>query len=172
MPVKIGERCYIAESAVLIGDVTLGDEVCIMDGAVLRGDMNVIKIGSGSNIQDNVTLHTEKNHATILGERVSVGHNAVVHGCTVEPEVLIGMGAILMNGSYISRGTVVAAGSVVRENFKCPGMSLVAGIPASTKRTGDESLLSYARANAYSYSILREDYLHEKYQKVYGRDIR
>ena len=81
------------------------------------------------------------------------------------------MGAILMNGSYISKGTIVAAGSVVRENFKCPEMSLLAGIPASAKRTGDESLLSYAIANASSYSILREDYLHKKYQKVYGKDI-
>jgi carbonic anhydrase/acetyltransferase-like protein (isoleucine patch superfamily) len=171
MPVKIGEKCYIAESAVLIGDVTIDDEVCIMDGAVLRGDLNSIKIGKGSNIQDNVTLHTEKNHATILGEKVSVGHNAVVHGCTVESEVLVGMGSILMNGSRISRGSVVAAGSVVRENFTCPEKSLVAGAPATLKRSGDDSLLSYCIANAESYSILREDYILGRYEKVYGRDI-
>ena len=172
MAINIGKNCYIADSAALIGNVSIGNDVCIMDGAVLRGDLNSIIVGSGTNIQDNVTIHTEKDHSTTLGDRVSIGHNAVVHGCVVESEVLIGMGSILMNGSTIGRGSVVAAGSVVREGFSCPENSLLAGIPASIKRSGDEALHSYAIANSESYSILRENYLQNRYGKMYGRDLR
>ena len=167
----VGNKCYIAETAVLIGDVTLGDEVCIMDYAVLRGDMNSIVIGNGTNIQDNVTLHTEKNHGVTVGRGVSIGHNAVVHGSELGDSVLVGMGAITMNGARIGAGTVIAAGSVVRENFICPENSLIAGIPATLKRTGDMDLRKRCELNAESYSILREEYLEKKFVKLYGRDL-
>lgn len=167
----IGRDCYIADTAVLIGDVVIGDEVCIMDYAVLRGDLNSIVVGDLTNIQDNVTLHTEKNHGVKIGKGVSIGHNAIVHGSTLGDSVLVGMGAITMNGANIAGGTVIAAGSVVREDFSCPENSLLAGVPASIKRSGDIDLRRRAELNYESYSILRMEYIEKKYRKIYGRDL-
>jgi len=130
----IGENVFIASTAVVIGDVTIGDESSIWYNTVLRGDMAPIYIGRQTNIQDNCTLHTDYGHPATVGDRVSVGHNAVVHGCTIEDEALVGIGAIVLNGATVGRGAVVAAGSVVREGqVIAPGM-LAAGIPAALKQ--------------------------------------
>ena len=145
MPIRIGKNCYIADTAVLIGDVTIGDDVAIFDHVVLRGDLNKIMVGNGSNIQDNVTFHTEINHGTFIGEGVSVGHNAVVHGCELMDNIIVGMGAIVMNGSKIPSGCVIAAGAVVTENFICRENSLIVGLPAKVKREADPLLLEYAK---------------------------
>ncbi len=171
MAIRIGKECYIASSATLIGDVTVGDRVAIMEGAVLRGDLNRIVIGADSNIQDNVTVHTEKDHAALIGNFVSVGHNAVVHGSVIHDYVIVGMGALTLNGSTINSGSVIAAGSVVPQNFTVPEMSLVAGVPGAVKRTGDQNLKDYARRNAESYSRLRETYLSGGYDILRGSDL-
>ena len=140
MPAIVGKGAYIAETAVLIGHVNLSDGVSIFDHAVLRGDLNSITVGKNSNIQDNVTIHVERSHPTKIGENVSVGHNAIIHGAEIEDNVIIGMGAIILNGARIKSGTVVAAGAVVTETFEGENNSLIAGVPAKTKKV-DKSFL-------------------------------
>ncbi|MCL4340531.1 MAG: gamma carbonic anhydrase family protein [Candidatus Thermoplasmatota archaeon] len=171
MAIKIGKECYIAKSATLIGDVTIGDRVAIMEGAVLRGDLNRIFVGNDSNIQDNVTVHTEIDHAALIGNFVSVGHNAVVHGSVVHDYVIVGMGALTLNGATVNSGSVIAAGSVVQQNFTVPELSLVAGVPGVVKRTGDQKLKEYAMRNAESYSRLRQAYLSGSYDILRGSDL-
>ena len=130
----IGSDVFIAPTAVVIGDVTIGDGSSIWYGTVLRGDMAPIRIGAQTNIQDLTMIHTDYGHPAIVGDRVSVGHRAVVHGCRVEDEALVGIGAVVLNGAVVGRGAVVAAGSVVREGQQVPPGVLVAGIPAVVKR--------------------------------------
>lgn len=130
----IGADVFIAPTAVVIGDVTIGDGSSIWYGTVLRGDMAPIRIGAQTNIQDLTMIHTDYGHPAIVGDRVSVGHRAVVHGCRVEDEALVGIGAVVLNGAVVGRGAVVAAGSVVREGQQVPPGVLVAGIPAVVKR--------------------------------------
>ncbi|MCR5745471.1 MAG: gamma carbonic anhydrase family protein, partial [Bacteroidales bacterium] len=116
---KIGKNCFIAENAVIIGDVTIGDDCSIWYGVVLRGDVNTIRIGNRVNIQDNASVHTlYQRSVTIIGDDVSVGHNAVVHGAKVGNNVLVGMGAILMDNAEIADGSIIAAGAVVLSNEK------------------------------------------------------
>lgn len=130
----IGAGVFIAPTAVIIGDVTIGDGSSIWYGTVLRGDMAPIRIGAQTNLQDLTMVHTDYGHPAIVGDRVSVGHRAVVHGCRVEDEALVGIGAVVLNGAVVGRGSVVAAGSVVREGQEIPPGVLVAGIPAVIKR--------------------------------------
>ncbi len=171
MSVRIGKDCFIADTAVLIGDVEIKDRVAIFDGVVLRGDLNSIYVGEGSNIQDNVTFHTEINHATILGKNVSVGHNAIVHGAHIGDNTIVGMGAIVMNGSEIGTGSVIAAGTVVTENFTSGQRSLIAGVPGKVKRIDDASLETYAFRNAQSYDTLRQKHIAGLFPRVYGKDL-
>jgi carbonic anhydrase/acetyltransferase-like protein (isoleucine patch superfamily) len=130
-----GSDVFLAETAVVIGDVVLGDGCSVWYNAVLRGDVNSIRIGHRVNIQDNATLHcTYQKCGLTIGNDVSIGHNAVVHGCTVEDQVLIGMGAIIMDQAVIGSGSVIAAGAVVTQGIVVPPGSLMAGVPA--KRIG------------------------------------
>lgn len=169
MPIKIGKDCYISRSSVLIGDVEIGDYSMVMDNAVIRGDLHRIKFGNYSNIQDNATIHVELNHEAFIGDNVSIGHNAVIHGSTIEDNVIIGMGSIIMNGAIIKSGSVVAAGSVVTENFAGQENALIIGVPGKIKRTGTD-LLEYAKLNAASYQRLRVNYLNGKYDTRYGKN--
>lgn len=171
MVITVGKNCFIAKSAVLLGDVKIGDNVAIFDHTVLRGDMNIITVGNNSNIQDNVTIHTDVNNPAVIGDSVSIGHNAIVHGATLGDEIIIGMGAIVMNGSVISRGSVIAAGSVVTQNMNVPENSLVAGVPGKIKRSGDPGLREYAQLNAQSYGILRERHKSGEIQRITGSDL-
>jgi carbonic anhydrase/acetyltransferase-like protein (isoleucine patch superfamily) len=171
MAIKIGNDCFIADSAVIIGNVEIGNRVAIMDNAVIRGDMADITIGDDTNIQDNVTIHCDENKPTHVGNHVSIGHNAVVHGCSIGNYVLLGMGSIVMNGASIADGSVVGAGALVTEGFGCEKRSLVVGVPAKTIRSGDDKLITYATANAASYGELRQKYISGKFEKIYGRDI-
>ncbi|MCY0851633.1 gamma carbonic anhydrase family protein [Thermoplasma acidophilum] len=152
---KIGKNVYIAETAVIIGDVEIGDNVSIFDGAVIRADMDSIKIGDNTNVQDNVTIHTDTGFPTKIGSNVSIGHNAVVHGCTVDDYVLIGMGAILMNGSHIRTGSIVGAGALVTQNFESEEYSLILGVPAKVTRINKEQM-AYVKANAEDYLKLKD----------------
>jgi carbonic anhydrase/acetyltransferase-like protein (isoleucine patch superfamily) len=130
----IGKNVFIAPTAVVIGDVTVGDGASIWFNAVLRGDMASISIGANSNIQDNCTVHTDFGKPAIIGEHVTVGHNAVVHGCTIDAGSLVGIGAIVLNDAHVMERTVVAAGAVVREGACVGPLQLVAGTPATVKK--------------------------------------
>ena len=131
----LGENVYISETAMVIGDVTLGDEVNIWFGAVLRGDMHYIKIGNRTNIQDNSVVHvTTGVSPTNIGNGVTVGHGAIIHGCTIEDDCLIGMGAIIMDDAVIGTGSLIGAGALIPPNMIIPPNSLVVGSPGKVVR--------------------------------------
>ena len=155
---KIGKNCFIAENAVIIGDVTIGDDCSIWYGVVLRGDVNTIRIGNRVNIQDNASVHTlYQRSVTIIGDDVSVGHNAVVHGAKVGNNVLVGMGAILMDNAEIADGSIIAAGAVVLSNEKLePGV--YAGVPAKKVKDGSEAITAAAHKNAQGYMMYKDWY--------------
>ncbi len=136
LPVKgikphLGNNCFVAENATIAGDVVLGDDCTVWFNAVIRGDVNTIRIGNKTNIQDGAVIHCSyQKAATTVGNNVSIGHNAIVHGCTVEDNVLIGMGAIVMDKAVVQKNTIVAAGAIVLENTVCESGYIYAGIPA------------------------------------------
>jgi carbonic anhydrase/acetyltransferase-like protein (isoleucine patch superfamily) len=144
---------YIADTATVIGKVRLGAKASVWFGAVLRGDNDWIEIGEGSNVQDNSTLHVDPGFPLTIGKNVTIGHNAIVHGCTLEDDVLIGMGSIVMNGARIRRGTVVGAGSVITEGKEFPEYSLIIGAPARAIRTIDAAQIEMMARPARSYVI-------------------
>ncbi len=128
---QLGEDCWLAENATLVGDVILGSQCTVWFNAVIRGDVNYIHIGDRTNIQDNVTIHgTFEKAPTKIGNDVSIGHNAIVHGCTLEDSVLIGMGAMVMDGAVVKNGAIVAAGAVVLEGTIVEENTIYAGVPA------------------------------------------
>lgn len=137
----IHKSVFVAEGAVVIGNVEIKQNASLWYGTVVRGDIEAVIIGENTNIQDNCTLHTEYDWPLVIGRNVSVGHNAVVHGCTIEDDCLIGIGAIVLNGAHVKKGSVVAAGSVVREGQVVGPYQLVAGTPATVKRELDEESL-------------------------------
>ncbi|MBK8673769.1 MAG: gamma carbonic anhydrase family protein [Bacteroidetes bacterium] len=128
---KLGENCFIAVNATIVGDVIMGNDCSIWFNAVVRGDVNSIIIGDKVNIQDGVCIHcTFEKTKTIIGNNVSIGHNAIVHGCTIEENVLVGMGAIIMDNAYIEKNALIAAGAVVLEGTRVEAGSIYAGVPA------------------------------------------
>jgi len=134
---KIAEGVFIAPNATVIGDVEIGEGSAVMYGAVIRGDLNSIRIGRFTNIQDNCTVHVDSNNKVDISDYVTVGHNVVLHGCRIGEGAIIGLGSVVLNGSEIGSGTIVAAGSVVRERQAIGQNQLVAGSPAQFKRTLD-----------------------------------
>ncbi|USQ87038.1 gamma carbonic anhydrase family protein [Streptomyces phaeoluteigriseus] len=131
---KVDEEAFVAPTSSVIGDVTLAAGASVWYGAVLRGDVERISVGARSNIQDNCTLHADPGFPVTIGERVSVGHNAVVHGASVGDDCLIGMGATVLNGAVIGAGSLVAAQALVPQGMEVPPGSLVAGVPAKIRR--------------------------------------
>ena len=128
---RFGKNCFIAPNATVVGDVTTGDDCSIWFNAVVRGDVNYIRIGNKVNIQDGACIHcTFQKYATNIGNNVSIGHHAIVHGCTLHDNVLIGMGAIVMDNAVVHSNTIIAAGAVVLENTVCEAGSIYAGVPA------------------------------------------
>lgn len=143
---RIAEDVFIAPTAVIIGDVTIGSGASIWYGTVLRGDVEPIIIGANTNIQDNCTVHTDPGFPATIGAGVTVGHQAVIHGCRLADNCLIGIGALVLSGSVVESEAVVAAGAVVREGQRIGPRELVAGIPAVRKRILDErALKSFAK---------------------------
>ena len=133
---KFGEDCWLAENATIVGDVEMGDQCSIWFNAVVRGDVNSIRIGNKVNIQDGAVIHcTYEKTKVKLGNNVSVGHNALVHGCTVEDNVLIGMGAIVMDNCHIEENCIIAAGAVLLEGTRVESWSIYAGVPAKKVKT-------------------------------------
>lgn len=147
----VDESAFVAPNATLIGRVSLGPESGVFYGAVLRGDTDQIRLGARSNLQDNVVVHCDVGIPTTIGSGVSVGHGAVVHGCTIEDDCLIGMGATVMNGAVIGAGSLVAGGAVVLEGTVIPHRSLVAGVPAKVRREISDEELDAIKANASHY---------------------
>jgi carbonic anhydrase/acetyltransferase-like protein (isoleucine patch superfamily) len=134
-------QCYVAETAVVIGKVRIKAGASVWFGAVLRGDNEWIEIGERSNIQDNCTLHTDPGFPLTVGEGCTIGHNAILHGCTIAPNTLIGMGAIVMNGARIGTNCIVGAGALVREGAVVPDNSLVVGSPARKVRNNEAAAI-------------------------------
>ncbi len=136
---QMGNNCFLAETAVVIGDVTMGDDCSIWYGTVLRGDVNSITIGNKVNIQDGAVIHTlYKRSKTIIGDNVSVGHNAVIHGAIIENNCLIGMGAIVLDNAVVESGAIVAAGALVTSGMHVEGGYIYAGVPAKKIKAVDE----------------------------------
>ncbi len=149
---KVAASAYIDPSAQVIGDVLVGERSSIWPNVTVRGDVNSIKIGDESNIQDNCVLHCDAGLFPLaIGNRVTVGHLAMLHGCTVEDDCLIGIGAIILNGAKIGNGSVVAAGAVVPEGMEVPPRSMVMGVPAKVKRPLTEDERERFRQNAKHY---------------------
>ncbi len=127
----MGEKCYIAENATIVGDVQMGDECSVWFQAVVRGDVNFIKMGNKVNVQDGAVIHcTYKKCGTTIGDNVSIGHRAIVHGCTLGDNVLVGMGAIVMDEAVVESNVLIAAGAVVTERMRCESGWIYAGVPA------------------------------------------
>jgi len=140
---QIPNDCFIAENATIVGDVTMGEQCSVWFNAVLRGDVNYIKLGNKVNIQDGAVIHcTYKKYPTIMGNNVSVGHNAIVHGCTIHDNVLIGMGSIVMDNCVVHSNSIVAAGAVVTQNTVIESGSIYAGIPAKKVKDISKELSS------------------------------
>lgn len=140
---SIPEDCYVAENATIVGDVTLGNNCSIWFNSVLRGDVHYIKLGNKVNVQDGVVIHcTYKKYPTVIGNNVSIAHNAVVHGCTIHDNVLIGMGSIIMDNCVVNSNSIIAAGAVVTQNTIVESGSIYAGMPAKKVKDISEELIS------------------------------
>ncbi|AXL87452.1 gamma carbonic anhydrase family protein [Streptomyces sp. CB09001] len=151
---KVDAEAFVAPTASVVGDVTLHAGASVWYGAVLRGDVERISVGASSNVQDNCTLHADPGFPVTVGERVSIGHNAVVHGATVEDDCLIGMGATVLNGAVIGAGSLVAAQALVPQGMRVPPGSLVAGVPAKVKRELTEEERQGVTLNGTMYAAL------------------
>ena len=155
---EVDPSAFVAPNATLIGRVTVAAEAAVMFGAVLRADRDAIVLGPGSNLQDNVVVHGDSGSPAVIGAGVSVGHGAVLHGCTLEDDCLIGMNATVLNGAVIGTGSLIAGGAVVLENTVVPPRSLVAGVPAKVRRAITDEELERIRTNARTYRTLAGSY--------------
>jgi carbonic anhydrase/acetyltransferase-like protein (isoleucine patch superfamily) len=159
---SVAASAYVDPSAQVIGDVFIGERSSIWANTTLRGDVNRIYIGEETNIQDNSVLHGELDeYEVIVGNRVTVGHMAVLHGCVVEDDCLIGIGAIILNGAKIGRGSVIAAGALVSESMEVPANSLVMGLPAKVRRQVSAEERERFAKNNQNYIRYRQDYRDE-----------
>lgn len=154
----ISKSAFAAESAQIIGNVTLCEGSSVWFNAVLRGDDDKITVGKNSNIQDNCTVHCDKGFPVKIGENVTVGHNAVIHGCTVGDNSLIGMNATVLNGAKIGKNSIVGAGALVTENKKFPDNSLILGVPAKKVGDIDDATAEKIRQNALHYGETAKKY--------------
>lgn len=155
-----GVALFRAGNATIMGDVTIGKDVGVWFGAVVRADKDRIVIGDRSNIQDNCVVHTSQGFPTIIGTDVSVGHGAILHGCRIGDRVLVGMGAIVLNGALVGAGSVIGAGAVVKEGMEVPEGSVVVGIPGKVVKQVSEEQQKHILENAASYVTLAGEYAH------------
>ena len=155
---KVAPGVFIAPTVTIIGDVEIAEEANIWYGTVLRGDLAPIRIGARTNIQDNCTIHTDVEKPAIVGSNVTVGHNAIVHGCTVEDHCLIGMNAVVLSGAHIKTGCVIGAGAVVKEGQTAGPFQLLAGIPAIVKKEFGREILEVLDLPVDEYLELARDH--------------
>ena len=156
---SVAPDAFVAPTAVLIGDVVVEEGASIWFGAVLRGDFDRIVVGAGSSVQDNCVLHTNEDLPTIIGPNVTVGHLSLLEGCVIEDGAIIGMGSIVLNRARVGRRTMLAAGSVVREDVEIPSEVLAAGAPAEAKKALDGNSAKWVESAAREYQALRLRYI-------------
>ena len=157
---KVHESAFVADDAIVIGDVEIGEDASVWFGSVIRGDVNYIRIGARTNIQDMTMIHvSSKTHSTILEEEITVGHNVTLHGCYVERGCLIGIGAILLDGVRVGRNSLVAAGSLLTPGTQIPPNSMVMGSPAKVKRELTVDELAYLDKSWRKYVELKKHYI-------------
>jgi carbonic anhydrase/acetyltransferase-like protein (isoleucine patch superfamily) len=159
---RIAVSAFIDPSAQIIGDVVIGERSSVWPNVTVRGDVHYIRIGDESNIQDNSCLHVELNqHPLVMGNRVTVGHSVTLHGCDIEDDCLIGIGAVVLNGARIRTGSIVAAGALVPEGMEVPAGSLVMGVPARVRRQVSDAEKDRIRRSAANYVHYRQIYKEE-----------
>ena len=163
---KVSARAFVAPDATLIGDVVIADGASIWFGARLRGDLENITVGAGSNVQDNVVIHADAGKPTVIEEDVTIGHAAVLHSCTVKKGAVIGIGAILLDDSVVGERAMVAAGSVVTTGTHIPSRHLVSGVPAKVKKELAGESLRWVEQSPDEYARLTESYLRQGLGKV------
>jgi carbonic anhydrase/acetyltransferase-like protein (isoleucine patch superfamily) len=164
---KVDQALFVAWNAEVAGDVTLAADTSVWFGATLRGDIEPITLGRGSNVQDGAVLHTDFGLPCVVGERVTIGHQAVLHGCRVGDDCLVGMGAIVLSGAVIGRESVVGAGALVTEGKTFPPRSLILGSPAKAVRTLDDAAIEKVKRNGEVYVRLAGD-AKRSYSEVSG----
>jgi carbonic anhydrase/acetyltransferase-like protein (isoleucine patch superfamily) len=156
---EVHHTAYVDESASVIGEVSIAEGASVWPGAVLRGDMGLISIGRHTSIQDNAVCHATRGESTTsIGENVSVGHGAVLHGCKVGDNCIIGMNSVIMDNAVIGEWSIVAAGAVVTQNKKFPPKSIIAGLPAKVIKEADEAALNYIKWNGEEYKEILKHY--------------
>ena len=155
---RLGLRAWVDASAQVIGDVELGDDASVWMNSVVRGDVNRIRIGARTSVQDACVLHVTAQHPTTVAEEVTVGHSVTLHGCMIERLCLVGVGAIVLNGAVVGEESIVAAGSLVPENMKIPPRSVVMGAPAKVRRPVTDEERAGLRRYALNYVGYKEDY--------------
>ena len=157
----LGARAYVDVSAQVVGDVTLGDHASVWMNAVLRGDVNAIRIGARSNVQDNCVVHVTAENPAVVEDDVTVGHSVTLHGCLVRAGALVGIGAIVLNGAEVGEESVIAAGTLVPEGMKIPARSLVMGVPGKVRRAVTDEERAHLKTLSRNYVEYKETYLRE-----------
>jgi carbonic anhydrase/acetyltransferase-like protein (isoleucine patch superfamily) len=156
---RFGQNCFIADNATVVGEVVMGDNCTVWFNAVVRGDVHSITIGNDTNIQDGAVIHcTYQKAKTVIGSRVSIAHNAIVHGCTIEDDVLVGMGAIIMDDAVVGSNSVIAAGAVVLPGTKVEPGSIYAGTPAKRIKDTGEEMKAVIQRTARNYPMYAQWY--------------
>jgi carbonic anhydrase/acetyltransferase-like protein (isoleucine patch superfamily) len=168
---QIAPSAFVAASADVIGDVEIGEGASVWFQCVLRGDIDQIRIGASSNVQDGSILHTDTGAPAIIGDWVTVGHRAIIHGCTIEDHCLVGMGAIILSRARVGAGSIVAAGAVVPEETVIPPRSLYMGVPARFRRELNDADRAYIDAHAAHYLQYKETYLKQCYKELSQFDL-
>ncbi|MFW6064351.1 MAG: gamma carbonic anhydrase family protein [Candidatus Natronoplasma sp.] len=165
MSPKVDDSCYVAQDSTIVGNVELKEGVSIWPQAVLRGDQNSIVVGEGSNIQDLVMVHVDNENNTVIGKNVTIGHGAVIHGCEIGDETIIGMNASVLSGAKVGKGCIIGANALVPPGKEISDYSMAVGVPADIVREGDESLREKARENAKHYHELRDEHRSGRYER-------
>jgi carbonic anhydrase/acetyltransferase-like protein (isoleucine patch superfamily) len=169
---KVPESSFVDVSAQVLGDVELGEQSSVWMNAVLRGDVHSIRVGNRSNVQDNAVLHGQRGvWPVVVGDGVTVGHGAIVHGCVLEDDVLVGMGAVILNGARVGAGSIIAAGAVVTEGMQIPAGSLVAGVPGKIRRALGSTDLDLIRSYAQNYVEYTAVYLRGAEEPIPGTEL-
>ncbi len=165
MSPKVDDSCYIARDSSIIGKVELKEGVSVWPQAVLRGDQNSILVGEGSNIQDLVTVHVDYENKTVIGKNVTIGHGAVIHGCKIGDETIIGMNASVLSGAKVGKGCIIGANALVPPGEDIPDHSMAVGVPVDIVKEGEENLREKAKENARHYHELRDEHKSGKYER-------
>ena len=162
------KKWYAADTAVMMGDITVAENVSVWHHATLRADTAALVIGKDSNVQDNVCIHAGDGYPVILGEQVTIGHSAVIHGCTIDDNTIVGMGAIVLNGAHIGKNCLIGAGALITQGMEIPEGSLAFGNPAKVRRLLSEEEIAHNKKNALHYIEAGREQLIEKDVKMWN----